>query len=103
MSCDPCTRAPSGCQGCRSHGRGSPRHHARRWLVSADTGNANAAKGKPKAKRKRRPKLSALFLLGSDGEVYATCPMPSPPVHIAREAEFILAIRLNRRELDILV
>jgi hypothetical protein len=66
-------------------------------------GNGRGSAGKGKAKRKRGQKFSALFLLGSDGEVYATCPMPSPPIRLAREADFIMGIRLNRRERDILL
>ena len=58
---------------------------------------------KPKAKRRRKRKFSALFLLGSDGEIYATCPMPSAPLRLSREAEFILAIRLNRVERDLML
>ena len=56
-----------------------------------------------KPKRTKRPKLSALFLLGSDGEVYACCPMPSPPAALARKGDVIMAIRLDRRERDILL
>lgn len=63
--------------------------------------SANTAK----PKRKRGPKLSALFLLGSDGEVYAASPMPSAPLppHLAKKVEIIMAIRLNRHERDIVL
>ena len=56
-----------------------------------------------KPKRAKRPKLAALFLLGSDGEVYTCCPMPSPPPMLARKGGVILAIRLDRRKRDILL
>jgi hypothetical protein len=67
--------------------------------------NDNGYSAKPKAKRAKgkRPKFSALFLLGSDGEVYACCPMPSPPPVLACKADIIMAIKLDRRERDILL
>ena len=67
--------------------------------------NDNGHGAKPKAKRAKgkRPKLSALFLLGSDGEVYACCPMPSPPPLLARKADLIMAIKLDRRERDLVL
>jgi hypothetical protein len=61
-----------------------------------------STKAKPK-RREKRPKLSALFLLGSDGEVYATSPLPSPPVRLVRDAEVIMAIRLTRVERELML
>ena len=62
--------------------------------------------GNPKAKRaakSKRPNFSALFLLGSDGEVYACCPLRALPPAVARKEDFIMAIKLDRRERDILL
>jgi len=51
--------------------------------------------------KRRKPKLAPLFMLGTDGEVYACCPAPLPPTRFVRDPQMILAIRLTQRERDI--
>jgi hypothetical protein len=64
-----------------------------------------SANGDKPAKGKRtkahRAKLVPLFMLGTDGEVYACCPTKMPPTRFIRDPQMILAIRLTQRERDI--
>ena len=54
-----------------------------------------------KGNKRRRAKLVPLFMLGTDGEVYACCPTPMPPSRFIRDPQTILAIRLTQRERDV--
>ena len=54
-----------------------------------------------KGSKRRRAKLVPLFMLGTDGEVYACCPAKMPPTKFVRDPQFILAIRLTQRERDL--
>ena len=54
-----------------------------------------------KPAKRHRPKLIPLFMLGTDGEVYACCPAKMPPTRFIRDPQMIIAIRLTQRERDI--
>ena len=57
-----------------------------------------------KAKAKRRgPKLSPLFMLGSDGYLYGCCPANTPHAEFIKKHDAILAIRLTPRERDLVL
>ena len=56
---------------------------------------------KPAKGKRRRAKLIPLLLLGSDGEVYASCPAPMLPTRLIRDPLTILAIRLTQREREV--
>jgi len=70
-------------------------------MSTGGNGHGPAGKGKPRAKRERRPKRSALFLLGTDGSLYAACSTPMPPTGFVRDAEVLLAVRLSQKEQQI--
>jgi hypothetical protein len=54
-----------------------------------------------KPRRTGRVKGYPLFLLGSDGEVYACCPAKAPPTRFVRGTQVVIIVRLTRRERDI--
>lgn len=63
---------------------------------------AKPAGKRTRIKRAKRPKLAALFLLGTDGETYAACPWPEgfPPLE---QADALLCVRLKRPERDLVL
>ena len=62
--------------------------------------NGNDSGGKPKRKR-RRPRLGPLLMLGSDGETYACSLLKTIPPAVLKTPGVIVAIRLLPRERDI--
>jgi hypothetical protein len=54
---------------------------------------------KPKRRRRSaKPRLVALFLLGSDGELYASAPAHALPKGVLEHPDTICAIRLSQVE-----
>lgn len=56
-----------------------------------------------KPKRIKRPKLAALFLLGTDAEVYACTSVANLPEGVLKNPNVVVAIRLSRVERDLVL
>jgi hypothetical protein len=50
---------------------------------------------------KAKPRFIPLFMLGSDGELYACCEARRCPARILKNPATIVAIRLSQRERDV--